>query len=148
VTRNERLAALLAAHAADPAGAGAAARRAEVLALHAAGALAAPLDRLAAARLLLGGERRDELEAAQALALAAMAVVPEARPVAATAYDALRVLDGRPQKFGTRFTRRGGALARWPVDPTTTDSERAKWGLPPLDRIVPEAPASGGAGKL
>jgi hypothetical protein len=43
-----------------------------------------------------------------------------------------RALAGRPQKFGTQAVRAGDRLALWPVEPGTTDTERAKWGLAPL----------------
>ena len=42
---------------------------------------------------------------------------------------------GNSQKFGTQLVADGVQLALWPVDPATTDSERAKWGLPPLAEI-------------
>jgi hypothetical protein len=119
------LAELLAAAAADPGidAAAASARRAALLALQRRGQITTPEDRCAAARILLGGSGKDELQAAEALALAAMARLPAARPLAAHAFDRLRQLAGQPQKFGT--------VADWPVDANTTDSERAKWGVPP-----------------
>ncbi len=131
-----RLERLAAAHAADRdrTGAAAAQRRAEVMRLHTAGELGCAADRARAAAILADSDVAAEVEAAHAHALAAMASVPEARPLAATAYDRLRVLAGRPQKFGTQHARRDGA--RWPVDPATTDSERAKWGLPPLAELL------------
>lgn len=114
--------------------------RAALLALRAAGALHEPFDQVAAAELLVDSDRREEVEAAQALALAAMARVPAARPLAAAAYDRLRVLAGRPQKFGTQRAAAGGG-APWSVDPATTDSERAKWGLPGLAELQRRATA-------
>ena len=63
--------------------------------------------------------------------------------VAATAYDRLRVFGGRPQKFGTQAISAAGQLVPWPVDPATTDTERAKWGVEPLARLaarIAEAP--------
>jgi hypothetical protein len=132
---NARLAALLAEDAGDVQHAGASARRAEVLRLHAAGALTAAHERVAAAGLLLRSDVAAEVEAAHTLALAAMAREPSARPLAATAYDRLRLLAGAPQKFGTQVTERDGRRELWPVDATTTDSERAKWGLPTLAEL-------------
>src|SRR5690606_174251 len=54
------------------------------------------------------------------------------RVVAAMAYDRTRALAGRVQKFGTQSVMSVGEPVLWPVDPNTTDSERAKWGLKPL----------------
>jgi hypothetical protein len=45
------------------------------------------------------------------------------------------LLAGAPQKFGTQWRARDGGRELWPVDPVTTDSERAKWGLPPLAEL-------------
>ncbi|MBL8728129.1 MAG: hypothetical protein JNM25_06845 [Planctomycetes bacterium] len=125
----------------DPTGAGAAARRAAVGALHAAGRVAAPAAKVAAARVLVHGEVRAEVELAQALALAALPQQRAARRLAATAYDRLRLLAGRPQKFGTQFVVRDGVLELWPVDPLTTDSERAKWDVEPLAELRRRAAA-------
>jgi len=128
------LQALLAAHDAetDPRSAAAAARRQAVLALRDAGQLRSAAECCAAATVLLRGELVAEVEAAQALALAAMPTEPRARRLAATAYDRLRLLRGQPQKFGTQWVESDGRAERWPVDPATTDSERAKWDVPPL----------------
>ena len=119
----------------DPRGAAAVARREAVLALCAAGRVTTTADRIAAARLLVHGDQAAEVEAAQALALAAMAGDRRARRLAATAFDRLRLLAGAPQKFGTQFVLREGRLQLWPVDPATTDSERAKWDVPPLAEL-------------
>jgi hypothetical protein len=112
-----------------------AAVRAAAMALVREHALTDPADRVAAAGLLVGSDDKAEVEAAQALALAAFGALPAARPLAAAAFDRLRLLAGAPQKFGTQWLARDGAVAMWPVDPATTDSERAKWGLPPLAEL-------------
>lgn len=128
-----RLRALAATLAQDPGQA--AAVRAAALALVRAQGLTTPTDRVAAAELLVGSDDPAEVETAQALALAALRAVPAARPLAAAAFDRLRLLAGAPQKFGTQWVARDGAVALWPVDPATTDSERAKWGLPGLAEL-------------
>ena len=135
--RHARLSELLAEHAADPGADSPASvrRRAEVMRLHVAKEFVVAADRLAAAVVLLGSPLAAEVEAVHALALAAMGSEPGARPLAAAAYDRLRMLAGRPQKFGTQVTARDGQRSLWPVDPTTTDSERAKWGLPSLAEL-------------
>ena len=131
------LQALVAAHAAerDHRSAAAVARRTAVLAMHAAGQLRSPAVRCAAAAVLLAGEQVAEVEAAHSLALAALRGEAGARRLAATAYDRLRMLRGEPQKFGTQWVERNGRSELWAVDPATTDSERAKWDLPPLAQL-------------
>jgi hypothetical protein len=138
------LARLLAEHDshADPDGGGAAARRAAACALHAAGRVGTPAAQVAAARLLVHGEVAAEVELAQNLALAAMPGERAARRLAAVAYDRLRLLAGKPQKFGTQFVARDGARELWPVEPTTTDSERAKWDVEPLVELRRRAAAA------
>lgn len=110
-------------------------RRKAVLALRAQGLLRGPAEQFAAATVLISSEDLAEVEAAQALALAAMGKDKIARRLAATAYDRLRRLRGEPQKFGTQLVARGDVLELWPIDPATTDSERAKWDVPPLAEI-------------
>lgn len=91
----------------------------------------------AAAFVLLWGEARDVALALE-LAQRAMGGHRPAARLAAAAFDRQRQLAGRPQKFGL-----------WPgeVAPGTTDSERAKWGVPPLPdlRRTALAPADGAA---
>jgi len=117
--------------------AAAAARRQAVLAMHGAGLLRSAAERFAAATVLVHGEQVAEIEAAQTLALAAMATERRARLLAATCYDRLRMLRGEPQKFGTQWIECNGRREQWPVDPATTDSERAKWDVPPSCRSGP-----------
>ncbi|HZN38041.1 MAG TPA: hypothetical protein VFD82_04515 [Planctomycetota bacterium] len=114
----------------------AASRRQAVMAMQKAGALRSAADQLAAASVLVFSEVAAEVQAAQALALTAMPMLRRARLLAATAYDRLRRLAGEPQKFGTQVVEREGARELWPVDPNTTDSERAKWDVPPLAEIL------------
>lgn len=134
---NARLSALLAERAASPPGAPQPVHLAEVLQLYQARALTTPAEQLAAATLLVESPLAAEVEAAQTLALGVMAsgVGAAARVVAATAYDRLRMLAGKPQKFGTQVVVREGRRELWPVDGLTTDSERAKWGLPGLGEL-------------
>jgi hypothetical protein len=129
----DRLRALAATLARDPGQA--AGVRAAAMALVRARGLATPAEHLAAAELLVGSDDPAEVDAAQALALAAFGALPAARPLAAAAFDRLRLLAGAPQKFGTQWRARDGGRELWPVDPATTDSERAKWGLPPLAEL-------------
>lgn len=102
---------------------------AEVAALVAAGAVRSDDARVAAAEVLLRSGERAHVALCQDLALGLLPRHRAARELAARAFDRLRVLDGLPQKFGTQ---RGPDGAEWPCDPATTDSERSKWGIPPL----------------
>ena len=120
----------------DHGGSAAVARRQALMAMQQAGALRSAADQLAAAGVLVCSEVAAEVAAAQTLALAAMPKLRRARLLAATAYDRLRRLAGEPQKFGTQVVVRDGVLELWPVDPHTTDSERAKWDVPPLAEIL------------
>lgn len=131
------LANLLAADAADPVplGAAAVARRAAVVAMLGAGRLQSAADRVAAAAMLLRGEVLDEVRRAERLLLAELKREPAARSLAARAFDRLRRLAGQPQKFGTEVVALGERFELWPVDGVTTDSERAKWGIPPLAEL-------------
>jgi len=106
---------------------GRAVRAAELLALCQSRVIVAVDDQLAAAVILVAGATRAEVEAAQALALAAASRAPAARPLVAQAFDRLRQLAGQPQKYGT--------LPDWPVEAHTSDAERAKWGVPPLAQL-------------
>ncbi|MBX3463373.1 MAG: hypothetical protein KF830_09390 [Planctomycetes bacterium] len=135
--RDDELARLAALHAAAPdhSSAAAAARRRTVLEWHAAGRLATAAARCTAAHVLLAGGSLAEVEAAQALALLAMPHERAARRLAAAACDRLRQLQGRPQKFGTQTMVREGRVELWPVEPATTDSERAKWDVEPLAEL-------------
>ncbi|MBL8749304.1 MAG: hypothetical protein JNK78_09090 [Planctomycetes bacterium] len=140
------IAALAAADAADAQadGPAALARRDAVLALRAAGAVRGGAAALAAARILLRSSRATDVEAAQALAHSAMANERAARRVAAAAFDRLRMLAGKPQKFGTQTVADAAGTRLWPVDPATTDSERAKWDVPPLADLVQRCGRGGG----
>lgn len=135
---DSRLAMLRAAHEADADASGPAARAriAEVRSLHAVGRLGSPADHVHAARILVDSDVVAEVELAQAILLAVLSTQPGARPLAAVAFDRLRMFAGKPQKFGTQFVVRDGSRQQWPVEPLTTDSERAKWGLPPLAELV------------
>jgi hypothetical protein len=111
-------------------------RRQAVMAMQRAGALRSAVDQVAAASVLVCSEVAAEVQVAQALALAAMPTLRRARLLAATAYDRQRRLCGEPQKFGTQVVVRDGVRELWPVDPNTTDSERAKWDVPPFAEVL------------
>lgn len=58
-----------------------------------------------------------------------------AKQLAATALDRYLVSQRKPQKFGTQFqlNLQTARLEFSPVDPATTDAERAEWNVPPID---------------
>lgn len=105
---------------------------ARALELLAEGAVRTAAARCAAAAILSHSSDVGAVRRGQELATAAMGSEPAAKALAATCFDRLRMLAGQPQKFGTQ---RGPDGAPWPVDPATTDSERAKWGLPTLREL-------------
>ncbi|MCR9245331.1 MAG: hypothetical protein NXI31_09885 [bacterium] len=92
-------------------------------------------ERLAAARAGLASDDPVAVQSIHRELLTFLSADPRVRPLAATAYDRVRRLAGEPQKFGTQIVECEGRCELWPVDPTTTDSERAKWGLPPLAEL-------------
>lgn len=102
---------------------------AQALSLCRDGSVRTPEAKCAAAHVLLRSDDAKVVQAAHDLALSAAGKHTDAMPLAARCYDRLRVLAGEAQKFGTCRNADGSMHA---VDPRTTDSERAKWGLPPL----------------
>lgn len=86
------------------------------------------------ARMASSDEPAD-LELAHRAAVGGMRGDPRLQQIAAMAYDRGRALAGRPQKFGTQAFVDAGSLALWPVDPATTDTERAKWGVGTLQQL-------------
>jgi 5-formyltetrahydrofolate cyclo-ligase len=84
---------------------------------------------------LAGSDDPAEVDRAHETALIRMSKEPQARIVAALAYDRARALAGREQKFGTQSVICSGKRVLWPVDANTTDSERAKWHIQGLKRL-------------
>lgn len=111
-----------------------------------AGRLGDAAARLRAAELLLGSDDREHVALAQGLALALLAQQSAARLLAARAFDRLRLLAGQPQKYGTATHLVDGQPQLWPVDPGTTDSERAKWGVPALAELQRQCRGGDGDG--
>ncbi len=58
---------------------------------------------------------------------------------AAAAYDRWLMYQGKPQKYGLQYVPDGIRLRVWDVDPQTSDAERAKWDVPPLQRLYENA---------
>ncbi len=112
---------------------GSANAEARALLLLASGAVRTDAARCAAAAILAKSGDVAIVRRGQELATLAMETMLEARVIAAECFDRLRMLAEQPQKFGTQCGRDGSP---WPVDPATTDSERAKWGLPSLRELL------------
>ena len=70
--------------------------------------------------------------------------------LAAASLDRWLTTLGKPQRFGTQFQPIGGRWQLMPVDPATTDEERAAWNVPTLaenleraERMTAENPPTG-----
>jgi hypothetical protein len=60
----------------------------------------------------------------------------EARKLAAASLDRYLLYKGLPQKYGTQTVNDSiGGLILAPIDPNTSDSERAEWDVLPLDQL-------------
>ncbi len=80
------------------------------------------------------GDTLEELERARELGLRAAELGDRrGRAIAAYALDRRLVRQGRPQKYGTQWRSEGGKWLPYPIDPATTDAERAAWGVPSLE---------------
>lgn len=115
------------------------ARIAEVRALRERGEIEGPADHLHAAAIAASSEELADLDLAEELALEA-ARLGEDRGfrVAAEAIDRRQVKLALPQRFGTQYVW-DVPTARWklyPVDPRTSDAERAAMGVPPVSELL------------
>lgn len=137
------------------------ARLDQVRELAAAGEIHDAEDHFCAAMIFQhGGELDDFWRAHEFARLASEMGHERARWLAAAAYDRWLMHQGKAQRYGTHFIAMGGgALHLWEVEATTTDEDRAEWGVPPLAvalervegriqpadaRFSPPPPAGGG----
>ena len=92
-----------------------------------------------AAMILVGSDDQADLELAERQALEAARLGDDRGfRVAAEAIDKQLVKQGLRQRFGTQYALEP-ASGRWrlyPLDPATSDAERAAMGVPPLVEIV------------
>ena len=117
-------------------------RRRRLTELLAAGALQEATDYWHAAMLLQHGDTLDDYWQAHDLAKRGATLGHAGcRWLAAAAYDRWLVSQGKPQRFGTQSRTVDGRLALYPVDPTTTDAERAEWLVKPLADLRPSEPS-------
>ncbi len=111
------------------------ARAREALAIVESGALASPNEHLTAALLLYDSRALENVMLARDLALHAVEL-GDARglAIAAEAEDIELMIRGANQRYGTQYVY-DSLTKRWmlyPVNPATTDSERAAMGIAPL----------------
>lgn len=106
--------------------------------LHARGKIASGRDHLYAAVILVETNREEDLVAAHELAVKAAELGEEkGLRVAAEAQDKLCVKRRVAQKYGTQFVYQP-VLKAWrlyPVDPNTSDAERAAMGVESMERL-------------
>ena len=92
-----------------------------------------PQDFYHAAWIFNHGDAPEDAWQGHALAKQAAALgYDPARWLAAATYDRWLMYQGKPQKYGTQYVTDGKRHRLWDVDPTTTDAERSKWGVPGL----------------
>jgi hypothetical protein len=111
------------------------ARRKRVDEIIAAGGAKVADDYYHAAMVYQHGDSPDEIQRAHDLAIKAVELDPKhsaARWLAAAAEDRRLMYEKKPQRWGTQFQRQNGVWVLWPVDPATTDEQRAEWNVPPL----------------
>jgi hypothetical protein len=111
-------------------------RRQQVQDMLASGQVRVAADYFHAAMVLQHGATPADFRQAHELAMKAAQLDPhhkEAKWLAAAAKDRELMNLGKPQLYGTQFrTKEDGVWELYPVDPTITDAERAKWNVPPL----------------
>jgi hypothetical protein len=112
------------------------ARRARVGDILAGGGARHADDYYHAAMVLQHGDKVEDYQRAHQLAMNAVEIDPShgrARWLAAASKDRELVNSGKPQLYGTQFHKdASGNWARYPVDPSITDEERARWGVEPI----------------
>jgi hypothetical protein len=108
-------------------------RRVEVLGYLEAGQVQTTPNLVQAAFIFQHGNCPEHYLLANRLAQIAMeAGDPEARWIYAATLDRYLMHQGMPQKYGTQYTVVYGRYELYPVDPATTDAERALYNVPPL----------------
>lgn len=107
----------------------------EVISLYKAGRIRTASDYHCAALIMQHGERPSHYRLAHRFAGRAVKLGDHsARCLYAATLDRWLLSAGRSQKFGTQFRRDEhlGWVLAGPVDPVTTDAERARYRVPPL----------------
>ncbi|NTX50684.1 hypothetical protein [Myxococcus sp. CA039A] len=102
-------------------------------------------DSFHAALLFHHGKDVADFKRAHTLLLKAVELDPKdglARWLTAAAEDRLLTQQGKPQRYGTQREQVNGKWRLVPVDPSVSDEERAKWGVPPLKKLQTEVEAA------
>jgi hypothetical protein len=111
-------------------------RKARVAEILAADGAKSSEDYFHAAMVYQHGQDVADYEKAHELAVKATTIEPvesHARWLAAASEDRALMTEGKPQKYGTQYQPDAtGKWALYPVDPATTDAERAQWDVPTL----------------
>ena len=110
-------------------------RRQRVLEIMEKGGARQAADYYHAAMVFQHSVKPEDHDHAHAWCLEALKLDPghaKARWLAAASKDRALMWRGKPQLYGTQFKRVDGKWILWEVDPSITDEERAKWGVPPL----------------
>lgn len=110
-------------------------RRAEVMKYLAEGKVVSGWSQYYAAMIFQHGTCPEHYRLANQLAEKAMdqGVAP-ARWLYAATMDRFLLRQGKPQKYGTQYKLVDGQWELEPVDPATTNEERAKYDVPPLSQ--------------
>jgi hypothetical protein len=113
-------------------------RRDQALALLRAGDVRTAEDYFNAALIFQHGEAVEDTQLALALATTAVRLDPkngDARMLTAQAWDRILVKSGKPQWYGTQFSR-DKATGKWAINPTdptaVTEAQREAMGIPTL----------------
>lgn len=88
-----------------------------------------------AAVIFQHGNSAVDFQKARQLAMKALALDPDhalSRWLAAASEDRRLMALGKPQLYGTQFKSTDGHWEVYDVDPRVSDTERAKWNVPPL----------------
>ena len=87
------------------------------------------------------GDCADHYQFANRLAQIALdAGYLDARWIYAATLDRYLMSMGKLQRYGTQYTWIEGEFKRYPTDPSTTDLERAKYNVPPLQEAMNQKP--------
>jgi len=116
-------------------------RRIEVLGYILNGKIRTARDLVYAAYIFQHGDCSEHYRLGNRLAQVAMDTgYSDALWIYAATLDRYLMSLGEPQKFGTQYTQIDGEFKLYPVDPATTDAERARYNVPPLSEAIRNKP--------
>lgn len=122
-------------------------RRVEVFGYIEKGKIHNPKNLVYAAYIFQHGDCPEHYLLGSKLAEAAMqSGFENAKWIYAATLDRYLMSLGEDQKYGTQYTWINGEYRLYPVDPTTTDLERAKYNIPPLADAMHQTPEGIGGG--